>query len=43
MVHYIKGRVDPRDALEIDGAVKQPSAVETAAEDWPIQPILAVV
>jgi hypothetical protein len=43
MIHYIERGVEPRHALEIDAAVKQASAVEAAAEDWPIEPVLAVV
>ena len=43
MIHYIERGIDTRHALEVDTAVKQPGAVEAAAEDWPIEPVLAVV
>ena len=43
MVHYIERLIEPRHALEVDAAVKQASAVEAAAEDRPIEPVLAVV
>lgn len=42
MIHYIKRGVEPRHALEIDAAVKQTGAVEAAAEDRPIEPVLPV-
>ena len=43
MVHYVERLIEPRHALEVDAAVKQASAVEAAAEDRPIEPVLAVV
>ena len=43
MVHYIKRSVEPRHALKIDGAVKKPGPVKAAAEDRPVEPVLAVV
>ena len=43
MIHYIERGIDTRHALEVDAAVKQASAVEAAAEDRPIEPVLAVV
>jgi len=43
VVHYVESRVETRHALEIDAAVKQASAIEAAAEDRPIEPVLAVV
>ena len=42
MVHYVERLIEPRHALEVDAAVKQASAVEAAAEDRPIEPVLAV-
>ena len=43
MVHYVERLIEPRHALKVDTAVKQPGAVEAAAEDRPIEPVLAVV
>ena len=43
MVHYVECLIEPRHALEINTAVKQARAVEAAAEDRPIEPVLAVV
>ena len=43
MIHYVERGIDTRHALEVDAAVKQASAVEAAAEDWPIEPVLTVV
>jgi len=43
VIHYIKGRVDPRHALEVDAAVKQTRAIKAAAQDWPVQPVLTVI
>lgn len=43
MIHYIKRGIDTRHALKVDAAVKQPGAIKAAAEDRPIEPVLAVV
>lgn len=43
MILYVERLIEPRHALKVDAAVKQASAVEAAAEDWPIEPVLAVV
>ena len=43
MVHYVERLIEPRHALEVDAAVKQAGAVEAAAEDGPIEPVLTVV
>lgn len=43
MIHYVKCLIEPRHALKIDAAVEKPGAVEAAAEDWPIEPVLTVV
>ena len=42
MVLYVERLIEPRHALEVDAAVKQLGAVEAAAEDRPIQPVLPV-
>lgn len=42
MVHYVERGVEPRHALEIDGAVKESSPIEAAAEHGPVEPILSV-
>lgn len=42
MVHYVERLIEPRHALEVDTAVKQTGAVEAAAEDRPIEPVLSV-
>lgn len=42
MIHYIERGIDTRHALKIDGAVKEPSPVEAAAEHGPVQPVLPV-
>ena len=42
MVHYIERGVEPRHALEIDGAVKQTGAIEAASEHGPVKPVLPV-
>jgi hypothetical protein len=43
MVLHVERLIEPRHALEVDAAVKQTGAVEAAAEDWPIKPVLSVV
>lgn len=43
MIHYVKRSVKPRYALKIDGAVKKPGSVQTAAEHGPVKPVLTVV
>ena len=36
MIHHIKRLIEPRHALEIDGTIKKPGPVETAAEHGPV-------
>ena len=43
MIHYVKRSVEPRHALKIDAAVKEPSPIEAAAEHGPVKPVLTVV
>lgn len=42
VIHYIERGIDTSHALEIDAAVKQAGAVEAAAENRPIEPVLSV-
>lgn len=42
MVHYVERGIDTRHTLKIDAAVKQPSPVKAAAQDWPVEPVLSV-
>ena len=42
MVPHVERLIEPRHALEIDGAVKKPGAIEAATEHGPVQPVLAV-
>jgi len=43
VILHVERLIEPRHALEVDAAVKQAGAVEAAAEDRPIEPVLAVV
>ena len=43
MILHVESLIEPCHAFEVDAAVKQAGAVEAAAKDWPIEPVLAVV
>lgn len=42
MILHVERLIEPRHALEIDGAVKQTGAIEAASEHGPVKPILSV-